>query len=149
MNNFFRDGIEFLGRLHPMLVHLPIGFLIMLALLELLGGHSKLKHATTSNRIIFALAIPVTVFSAACGWLLAWNGDYETQVLFWHRWTGTALVPLGFLMWWLHWRDHLKAYRVCLAATVVLLAVAGHFGASLTHGSDFLFPWRTAQEDGH
>lgn len=130
-----------------MLVHLPIGFLVLLAALEALGLFPKFKHVTAASRIIVALAIPATIFSAAFGWLLAWNGDYDTQLLFLHRWTGTGLVPLVILLWWLHWRDWLGAYRACLAVTVILLAVVGHFGASLTHGSDYLFPWKSSAQN--
>src|SRR3546814_10692458 len=38
----------------------------------------------------------------------------------------------------------LKAYRAMLTITVVGVTVAGHYGASLTHGADFLtdvLPW--------
>ncbi|HEX7469234.1 MAG TPA: c-type cytochrome domain-containing protein [Verrucomicrobiae bacterium] len=148
MNHIFSEIIQFLGRLHPMLVHLPIGFLVLLAALEALGLFPKFKHVTAASRIIVALAIPATVFSAAFGWLLAWNGDYDTQLLFLHRWTGTSLAPVVILLWWLHWRNWPGAYRACLAVTVILLAVAGHFGASLTHGSDYLFPWKSLTQNG-
>ena len=144
MSHQLPDILIFLGRLHVMLVHLPIGFLVLLAALEMLSSHSKLKHATTSNGVIFGLTVPVITVSAACGWLLAWgNNDYDTQLLAWHRWTGTALVPIGFLLWALHWRNHILAYRICLGTVVVLLMLVGHLGASLTHGRDYLFPWAT------
>ena len=44
MSNGVHDLVLFLGRFHPMLVHLPIGGLVLLAVLELLA-----KAATTRN----------------------------------------------------------------------------------------------------
>lgn len=130
--------IEFIGHLHPLLVHLPIGFLVLLAVLEILACSPSRKHLASASRVILVLTVPVAIATVACGWVLSWSGGYDAQLLAWHKWLGTAVGIAVVILVVLHWRGWLKTYRVALAATVLLLAVASHFGGSLTHGSDYL-----------
>jgi uncharacterized membrane protein len=130
--------IEFIGKFHPLLVHLPIGFLVLLGAFELLALRSKLPQFTDASRVVVALTFPVTLASVVCGWLLAGSGDYEGSNLFWHRWLGTALGLATLLLLGLHWCGLFRLYRWALWPTLALLVVASHFGGSLTHGSDFL-----------
>ena len=63
----------FFGRLHPLIVHLPIGFLILAVLL------SSWKMKPNSNfykgvQIIWLLSCISALFAAIAGWLLAQNG---------------------------------------------------------------------------
>ena len=130
--------IEFLGKFHPLLVHLPIGFLLLLAVLEWLALRPGWKELTTANRIILLLTIPASLVSVICGWLLAANGDYAANALFWHRWLGTGVAAATIALWIIRQRGWMTAYRRSLVATLLLLTVASHFGGSLTHGSDYL-----------
>jgi len=130
--------IEFLGKFHPLLVHLPIGFLLLLAALEWLVLRPGWKELATANRVILLLTIPPTLASVICGWLLATRDDYDANALFWHRWLGTGMAVAVIALWVLRQRGWMTAYRRSLVATLVLLAVASHFGGSLTHGSDYL-----------
>lgn len=129
---------QFMGHLHPMLVHLPIGFLILLGILEAAALRPRLKHLTSSSRAILVATVPVTVASIFCGWLLAGNGDYDEHLLFWHRWLGVGIGAAAVVLLILHRVGWFKAYRAILAVTLVLVAVGGHFGGSLTHGSSYL-----------
>lgn len=130
--------IEFIGRFHPLLVHLPIGFLVLLGAFELLARKSNRQQLTDSSRVVLVLTFPVTVASIVCGWLLAGSGDYEGSNVFWHRWLGTALGLATLVLLALHWCGLFRLYRWALGGTLALLVVASHFGGSLTHGSDFL-----------
>jgi uncharacterized membrane protein/mono/diheme cytochrome c family protein len=130
--------IEFIGKFHPLLVHLPIGFLVLLGLFELLALSSQKQHLTDTSRVVLVFTFPVTLASVICGWLLAGNGGYEGANVFWHRWLGTALGLATLLLLGLHWAGMFRLYRWGLIGTLTLMVVASHFGGSLTHGSDFL-----------
>jgi len=130
--------IEFIGKFHPLLVHLPIGFLVVLGVFELLALRSRKPPFTDAVRVVLALAVPVTLASILCGWLLAGSGEYEGSNLFWHRWLGVALGGATFVLLALHWCGLFRLYRWMLWPTLALLVVASHFGGSLTHGSDYL-----------
>lgn len=145
MNHGFSDLLTFVGRWHVMLVHLPIGFLILLAVLEGLSVFPRFKHIVAGNRVILVCSVVVTAVTAGCGWLLSLSDEYNAHLLFWHKWLGTALVPIVALLLGLHWWNRTRAYRACLVVTMILLMVTGHFGGSLTHGSDYLFPWTTVR----
>lgn len=128
----------FLGRFHIVLLHLPIGFLLLLAALELAARLPRFRNANASAGYILALAAPASVLTAACGWLLAGAGGYDDQLLFWHRWLGVGTAVLCLVAAGLWRRGNAAAYRLVLFATVPVLTAASHFGGSLTHGKDFL-----------
>ena len=81
---------QFIGRLHPLLVHLPIGLIVLLAILEILSRVPRFKHANGSSRLILLLAAPLSLFTVLCGWLLSRTGSYGADLLQWHFWTGIA-----------------------------------------------------------
>ena len=130
--------IEFIGKFHPLFVHLPIGFLVLLGIFEMLAVRSPKQHLTESSRVVLVLTFPITIASIVTGWLLAGSGDYEGSNIFWHRWLGTALGVATGLLLGLHWSGLFRLYRWGLIGTLALLATASHLGGSLTHGSDFL-----------
>jgi uncharacterized membrane protein len=138
MSSVSHDLVLFLGRFHPGLVHLPIGGLVLLGVLELLAKLPRFKGAAQNNRLILALTLAASVVAAAFGWLLAQSGDYDPQLLQWHKWTGFAVAATCSVTFLLSWLGRLRAYRLSLLATISVLVVATHLGGSITHGSDFL-----------
>jgi hypothetical protein len=112
--------------------------LLLLAALEFLSFFRKTKQATSANRYILMVTVPVTVGSVISGWLLAGPGGYEEQLLFFHRWTGVGVAVATLALWWVHCRGWQTIYRVLIALITVLTVVAGHLGGSLTHGKGFL-----------
>jgi uncharacterized membrane protein/YHS domain-containing protein len=129
---------QFFGHFHPLLVHFPIGLIILLALLETLSRYPRFKGANSSARFILLLAVPFAVFTALCGWLLSLHGNYDRNLIQWHMWTGIgtaiacAIVGLSF---WLDWK---RSYRFFLFLTIIVLVIASHLGGSITHGRDYL-----------
>jgi YHS domain-containing protein/uncharacterized membrane protein len=128
----------FFGRFHPLLVHLPIGLIALLALLELLTLFPRFRKANSSASLILALAVPASVATAVCGWLLSLGGGYDDGLLQWHKWTGIAVAALCSGLGLMYWLDLKKPYRLGLAATFAVLVWASHYGGSLTHGRDYL-----------
>jgi len=132
------DILLFLGRLHPLLVHLPIGMIVALAFLEMAARLPRFKNAAASAGFILLLATPLAVVTAGCGWLLSLAGGYDAQLLAWHKWLGTATAVGCVVAGIFFWRGKIITYRVSLFATAGVLLAAGHLGGSLTHGSDYL-----------
>jgi uncharacterized membrane protein len=138
------DIVLFFGRLHPLLVHLPIGFIVLLAALELLARSPRFSHANRNAGLILALAGPLAIGTALCGWLLSRGGGYENRLLWWHQWTGIGTAAACLAAGLLYSFHRQRAYRWCLFSTLALLVVASHFGGSLTHGSDYLVRYAPA-----
>ncbi|WP_197494117.1 c-type cytochrome domain-containing protein [Lewinella sp. 4G2] len=123
----------FFGRFHPLVVHLPIGFLLLAAVLEWWPG-SKARPAI---RVAWVLGAASAVAAALFGWLLAEeSGGGDT--LFWHRWLGISVAVLAVAGVFLtHKGGKLaKGYGIVVAG---LLGLAGHQGGNLTHGEEYLF----------
>jgi uncharacterized membrane protein len=132
------DILLFLGRFHPLLVHLPIGMLAALAILELVARFPRCKNAAASAGFLLALAVPLAVVTAICGWLLSLAGGYDDTLLAWHKWLGTGTAVASVVTAFFFQRGKVITYHISLFITVGLLMVAGHLGGSLTHGSDYL-----------
>ncbi|MGA2658419.1 MAG: c-type cytochrome domain-containing protein [Verrucomicrobiota bacterium] len=130
--------VLFLGRFHPLLVHLPIGFLVLLVALESLACFRRFRGANACAVYVLALLVPSALVSAACGWLLSQSGEYDGGILRVHRFLGFATALLCALVALCHWRGWTRAYVVFLYSSAAALALTGHFGGSLTHGSDYL-----------
>lgn len=136
---------KFLGRLHPLAVHFPVSLLLFAAVLELFTirkYQSKLRPGI--NLLVYIGAVSALI-AAGLGLLLFSQEEYGGDVLAVHQWTGIAtaflsMITLAFLL--LVERKNqisfVKTYRSILFFTAFGVSVAGHYGASLTHGSDYL-----------
>ena len=143
----FDDWLVFAGRLHPILLHLPIGLLAGVALLELVTLFDK--RALRARRALYALFGVCAVLAAVSGWLLGGEEDYLNSAVDDHRTFGIAaagvatmaalfdLLGRGWFWGALRW--------FALGLCTVLFTLAGHRGGMLTHGSRFLSdtapPW--------
>ncbi len=132
------DLVLFLGRFHPVLVHLPIGGLVLLGILEVFAKAPRFKEVAQNNRVILALVAAASAAAALLGWMLSQAGGYDPQLLPWHKWTGFAVAATCIVAWLLNWRGWFRAYYFALAVTFAVLVVASHLGASLTHVRAFL-----------
>lgn len=130
--------VLFFGRFHPLLVHLPIGLLILLAFMEALACSRRFEKANAGAGIVLALAIPGALFSVVCGWLLSTSGGYDAQLLDRHFWTGIATAAGALLAGVFYALEARPLYRLTVFATFGIMVVASHLGGSLTHGSDYL-----------
>ncbi|MDW3650946.1 MAG: c-type cytochrome domain-containing protein [Bacteroidia bacterium] len=150
---FFEEKVEVplllqpLGRLHPLLLHLPIGFLVLLGFLEVIKKEFSDEAFCKLRSILLHVIVLTTSVSALMGFFLSREGGYGADMMDLHKWTG---VGLSFLAYGLLYVDQLVPkqkwiYPAGLISSLVLLIFAGHFGASLTHGEDFV--WAPLQEE--
>lgn len=138
------DLVLFIGRFHPVVVHLPIGFLLFAFLLEC-GSLIKRFEAFT-QAVPFALFMGGVSGIAAgmTGYLLSSGGGYGEEVVAIHQWLGISVVVLSLIAWLMRinlygQKRYRRIYRILLVILVVLVMGTGHYGGSLTHGSDYLF----------
>src|SRR4029077_3694100 len=73
------DWLQFFGRFHPLLVHLPIGLLVLLPVLETLGiRHPSLREAAG---LVLEFALGTCLVAILFGLLLAYgSGESGTTV---------------------------------------------------------------------
>jgi len=138
--------LELAGRVHPLLIHFPIAFLLLTAALEVW----RLKFDNPA--IVFTLRWSATlgalgvIAAAASGWIFsAEHHRSDTALLLeQHRWAGiaTAVLAVGAMLAVLRWSGATDSLRVWLRrsvvwATAILLIVAAHLGAMVVWGDDF------------
>ena len=143
--------MQLLGRLHPLILHLPIGILLLVWLMEWLG--QKDKYAFLRPAVGFGLKVGIwsALAAALSGLLLSYEGGYEENVLFWHQWLGIGTAIFSVAIYFLYQKkeQYSKIWFPAFSALILLLLVTGHYGGSLTHGSDFLLEPFSAAEEAH
>lgn len=133
--------LNWLGRLHPMVVHFPIAF-FPAALFTAIVGRRRPAFAAPVQFLVIAGAIIAPV-AATLGWLDAGfepsTDDWLLQV---HRWLGTgiAIVALALGIWAARRPDEARSPRMLagLAVITAAIVVQGWFGGAMVHGVDHL-----------
>jgi uncharacterized membrane protein len=125
--------LEFIGHLHPVIVHLPIGILL-LGVFMMAYEHYSGADFKTPISFAFLVGSISAVLACIAGWILSNSGEYDALLVQKHQWTGIATAILGLLAY------VLKQYRKILSILLTLLVfITGHYGGTLTHGENYLF----------
>jgi len=140
------DWQQFLGRFHPLAVHLPIGFLLLVPLLEIAGTfRPSLRDAAG---FVLGLAFAGSLLALSLGMLLAYgSGDAGVEVT--RHMAGGIALTIGLLLsnlarpWWLR-RSVPFFYPALLACLMPLLFWTADQGGSITHGSNYLTAYMPA-----
>lgn len=139
--------MEFLGRLHPLLIHFPIALVIAAAL----AGGAAIVTADESWRTVAVGNVRAgavfALLATVAGWRLALAPEMEVSPLLeWHRWLGTvaagAALAAALATGGVRRRSAVgvQICRIALFAAGTLVAVTGHFGGLLVWGANFLRP---------
>ena len=125
--------LEFIGHLHPVIVHLPIGILLLGVLMMVYEHYSKVDLQLPIS-FAFLVGSISAVLACIAGWILSNSGEYDALLVQKHQWTGISTAVIGLLVYFL------KQYRKLLAVILTLLVfITGHYGGTLTHGENYLF----------
>ncbi|MCE7053215.1 hypothetical protein LZF95_00915 [Algoriphagus sp. AGSA1] len=126
------------GRFHPILVHLPIGFLVFGVILIFWAG-KKYSIYSPIIQLAFLLGGISAGFASISGFLQYQGEGYGWDSVKFHLILGILTTLLSFGLWY-----HLKksvaypAYLKIKAATLlVILTLTGHLGGNITHGDDY------------
>ena len=137
------DWQQFLGRFHPLIVHIPIGLILLIPILEI-AGRSRIALREAAS-FVLSLALFACVGAVALGYLLAYGSGETGAVVTRHLWGGIALT-IGVLVciwarpWWAGTASaKLRLiYPGMLVFVLLALVFTAHQGGSLTHGANYL-----------
>jgi uncharacterized membrane protein len=142
------DLPQIAGRMHPAMVHLPIGFLLLLAAFELLALIGKPAVPTACRLTAQVLTALAALPAVATGFLRSselWATREPPAVLVQHR--TIMLAVFGFVLASLAvrliYRNRLNGPRrlvhlLFLFAAAAIVGVGGHLGGKMVHGEQFL-----------
>jgi mono/diheme cytochrome c family protein/uncharacterized membrane protein len=144
----FLSITEAIGRFHPVLVHLPIGILLVGLLLQWLSRKEKYAISADVIKIVLLCGSLTAVLSCITGFLLSGSGDYEESLVAWHMWMGIAVAAASLLLIARVVKQQYDVvHRITSFSLLMLIVLTGHLGGSLTHGSDYLTSAFLANED--
>lgn len=130
-----------IGRMHPLLLHFPVAFIVLLVLLNLVKKQIDPGSFVQLNFFLLLLTSLTTVLTTIMGLLLSLEGEASELLLF-HKWIGISISFAVYALVWAYRSP--KVYPILLYASFVGVVLGGHFGAGLTHGSNFLIEPITA-----
>lgn len=128
----------FLGRFHPLLVHLPIGFLLLALVLQWLRRKEKYFAIVPAIKAAYLLGAASAAASCISGWLLAAGGEYDEATLDLHRWMGISVALVAAIGYYFSGKPGRLGKNIVSVLLFVLILVTGHLGGTLTHGEGFL-----------
>lgn len=137
--------LKLIGRLHPMVVHFPIGLLVIAFFLEVLTIKGKRVELREGVKWMVYIGTLFTILSTSFGWFLKVYDAYTGDLVSTHQNLGFATLAFAIITSVLLFKTTKKqvpnylTYRVALFVTVFTLTITGHLGANLTHGEDFLY----------
>ena len=134
--------LQFLGRFHPLSVHLPIALLILVPLLELAGRSRHFPYLLPAADFLLGIATCGAIMAAVLGWCLARSGGYSGPLMTQHMWGGVCVAAAAWLCWVLRARTGTtgpkRLYVTTLLATVGLVSLTGYRGGQLSQGENHL-----------
>jgi hypothetical protein len=138
-------SLETIGRLHPLLVHLPIGILALALVSEAYRPRTEDEAGTSTSvrRLLWLLGTGSAAASCMTGLLLANEGGHVSDLTDRHKWSAiatTLLASFGYASTFAHGgsRTHRLLRRSAQIGVLSGLLLTGHFGGSITHGEGYL-----------
>lgn len=129
-----------LGRLHPVILHLPIGMLILTFITDI-WGRFKSNYPSETIGLGLGFSAITALLTSIFGYILSLEEGYTGDVLDLHLKLGIITTVMSFVLFALHRVRHNGAgwlYLPVFLLTLGALIATGHYGSILTHGDDFL-----------
>ena len=135
------EFVYFLGRFHVLALHFPIALIVAAIAFEWLARKERFRHFEPAAPGLWAAAAVSAIVTTAFGYMHYAEGGFESVSGQTHRIFGTVVAVAATAAWLLRVRMealYRKAQYVLAVVLLASLAVAGHSGANLTHGSTYL-----------
>ena len=130
--------LKYVGKFHPLVLHLPIGSLLMTFLLLVVSRYQKVG-LEKAIRIGVDFSFAGALMAALMGCLLSLDEAYDFNSLKFHFWAGIITLILSFSLCILHrMKGKENLFFGSYLLTLLALTVAGHKGGQITHGEDYL-----------
>jgi len=142
------------GRPHPLVLHFPIVLILLGMLLEFFRFRREFTAEPLYQAFVRFLLLAGALLAAVTvimGLFLSKEAGYSGGTLQWHKWTGASI---SFFAWTIyHFRDFAwytqKVAQGAALLTTGLLIFASHYGATLTHGENFVLAPVLKNSVGH
>lgn len=138
-HNDTKDGLAtFLGRFHILMVHMPIGLLFVVPLMEIVGWTRWGHRVRDGVPFVLWMAVLTAAAASFLGYLMMQAEDIAGRWMTLHMWTGLAVGVFAVLALVFKLAKIGPLYFVTLLAAVGSTAAAGHFGGAMVHSPEYL-----------
>lgn len=137
--------LQWLGKFHPLMLHFPIVFGILISIYFLFFQQRRFPLET--EKLLLVINALISSIVAVFGLLLARENASNGDLILIHKWGGVAIA---FLSWMYLSLLHSKPVILKIYSIIFLsvLTIATHKGAQLTHGINALsFPESSKSEN--
>ena len=137
----FERLLDWIGRLHPIIIHFPLAF-FPAALFTAVVGRRRPAFGKPVQFLVVAGGL-IAPIAMVLGWLAGGLTLTDTDPLLRvHRWLGTAIGISGLALAIWAWKrpeeDRRRGMIVALAGITAAIIVQGWFGGALVHGIDHM-----------
>jgi len=130
---------DLIGRFHPVLVHLPIGILLLACFFQWLTLKPRFAFLQPAIPVMLFWGMLGAVGACISGYMLSLSGDYDVELVGRHQWMGIFTAILSLVLYLLYqFSINERIARGVSFGIIVLITITGHLGGSLTHGSGYL-----------
>jgi uncharacterized membrane protein len=128
------------GRMHPLTVHFPIVLLIVAFVWELVLSKNENRILKEAGDWLLLSAAFTAVIAALMGLFLSKEEGYDQEGIALHKWMGSITAVIAIC--WFGFREKMRQSKAAIfSAGIISMAaiiIAGHQGANITHGDNFL-----------
>lgn len=139
------DIVRFIGRFHPLVLHLPIGVVALAMMQECVRLFTRGKSKVGAGELVLGFAAASSVLAVIMGFLLYQGGGWEeSQLAQRHMWGGIffacAMIATFLAKLWSNAHEGKRAWipSTALFVASAVMGLASHDGGSLTHGENYL-----------
>jgi len=138
--------LQVFGRFHIVLLHLPIGLIPAMCVLEF--GAAIIRRPPPKGALLTLAVMTALTSAAAFGSGLVLAGEkVQSTTLSLHKNAAIAMAAVSALLPLTSRSKSRWLFRLMLLASLSLSMVTGHYGGTLTHKKNFLFkPLERAQQ---
>ena len=136
------DFVYFLGRLHVVVLHLPLGIIVAVFVLEWLARKEQYRYLAAASPFLWGATAISALITVLFGYMHFAEGGFVGSSAYQHRTFGTAFAVIATVVALLRVSSFAGNYKPVFfpaaALMLFLAAITGHYGGNLTHGSTFL-----------
>jgi hypothetical protein len=136
------EFVYFLGRFHVLALHIPIGVILAVAILEILARFmARCAPLRAAAPYLWGFAAISAIGTVILGYMHYTEGGFEGPSVVRHMIFGTAVAVVATVAWGLSLftaRLFLRLVVPLSVALILLVSITGHYGGNMTHGSTYL-----------
>lgn len=130
--------LNFIGRFHIIVVHLPIGVIFLGAAMELLARFTAFQHLRLSIPFVHWIAFLGAIAATLVGYLLMSVEGFEGRAMTFHMYFGLAVVVCTLFAVIFSAKKNFGGSTLAILLAAGMSMTSGHFGGAMVHDGDYL-----------